>query len=250
MFPIVHYYTNKTFIKEGNSFLIWGGLFPDLASNAGINRDYAHQIGEPFYYYCKKNAPHAIPLAKGIMGHGIKPFGMDYYADEYWPGGKKGWCFQKGEKWAEKVGIATSLPEELWYWKSHNFIEMSLDLLLNKEYPQLREDLLKGLSNKIILKEASSILAEYLEIDGQKIEDALKRAVVVFSLIDLSPLDMAKKQAQAYIRRHEVYGADICAMAGVLEEITLTLDYRQFLSQAVKLTGEMLDAFPDKTEIS
>ena len=246
MFPIVHYYTNKAFIKNGGHFLIWGGLFPDLAANAGINRDDAHQMGDPFYRYCVKNAPYAIPLAKGILGHGIKPFGMDYYADEYWPGGKKGWCFQKGEAWNRKVGLSTSLPEKLWYWKAHNFIEMSLDLLMYAEYPQLREELLIGLDDGDSLKESSIILGNYLGIENQKIVDALKRAVIVFSLIELSPLDMAKKQAQAFIRRHNVYGSDIYAMAGVLEEISQSLDYREFLIQAVKLTGDMLNTYPDK----
>lgn len=229
MFPIVHYFTNKTFNQKGGAFLILGGIFPDLASSAGIKRDDAHQVGESFYYYCLENAREGLPLARGILGHGIKPYGMDYYADEYWPGGERGWCFQQGKSWARKVGQSTLLPEELWYWKSHNFIEMALDLLVDREHPELKNEILRGISDESQIREAAGLLATFFDLDHIIIADALKRATAVFSIENLSPLDMAKKQAEAFKRRHMVYNSDVFAMAELLEEIAQSLDYRSTL---------------------
>ena len=107
MFPIVHHLTNITIDKNVSELTILGGLFPDLAIGAGIDRNKAHQMGAQFYSWCKDSAPEGLPLARGIICHGDKPCGLDYYADEAWPPGQRGWCFQKGIPYSQQVAAST-----------------------------------------------------------------------------------------------------------------------------------------------
>ena len=93
MFPLVHYFVNRQIYGSVPTLMALGGIFPDLAAGAGMNRDKAHEMGANFHTWCKNNAPEGIPLSIGIASHGINPHGVDYFSDEFWPGYKKGWCF-------------------------------------------------------------------------------------------------------------------------------------------------------------
>ena len=107
MFPIVHHYADTLLNPATDALMIYGGLFPDLASSAGLTRNFAHTCGPAFYAWAKKNAPEALPMARAVLCHGTVPPGLDHYADESWGEGPKGWCFQRGARYMEGVRRAT-----------------------------------------------------------------------------------------------------------------------------------------------
>ena len=242
MFPIVHYYTNIIAYEQVPPLMALGGLFPDLAAGAGIARDEAHQMGTDFYRWCAAKAPGMLPLARGIISHGAMPYGVDYYADEYWPGGEKGWCFQQGKPWIERITAVTRLPERLGWWKSHNFVEMSYELLAVEQYPSIGANIMAALMDHALLKEAAAALSLYTAKDSEIIIDVFRKAPHIFALEEVSPQALAIRQEAAFRRRHNIYDADTIGMATLLTEMKEALreGYGPYMAEMTKLVKEML----------
>jgi hypothetical protein len=243
MFPIVHYYANLAVYGQTPPLMALGGLFPDLASGAGMERDEAHTMGAGFYRWCAQKAPEMLPLARGVVSHGIMPFGVDYYADEYWPDCEKGWCFEQGKPWIERINAVTRLPERLGWWKSHNFVEMSYELLTIEQFPSIGAEIMAALSDSALLEEAARALNRYTNKDSKLIIDMFSIAPQIFSLAEVSPRTLAERQDAAFRRRHNVYDADIEGMAALLTEMKETLrpGYGAYMSEMTGLVGAMLE---------
>lgn len=245
MFPIVHHRINKLIFNQTSPLLILGALFPDMASTSGYNRNEAHIMGEVFASWCKLNAPWSMDLAKGIISHGCNPFGVDYYSDEFWPGGEKGWCFQQGVPWMNEVASVTHLPENLIWWKAHNFVEMSLELLMIEEDPKLNSDILTAIDDQSAVKEVSQLLTAYAGLDQSKIAYAFNIVPEVFALAEVTPEILASKQGRAFRLRHQVYDYDQEQMAELLRSMSNALKKTAdpFLKQVEKLVGEILSKY-------
>ena len=242
MFPIVHHYANIIAYGQTPSLMVLGGLFPDLASGAGLERNEAHQMGAAFYAWCAKEAVQALPLARGIISHGIKPYGVDYYADEYWPGCERGWCFEQGRPWIEKIAAVTRLSQRLWWWKSHNFVEMTGELLTIEQYPDIAAAILAAVQDEAALKEAAEVLHRYSGRDKELIGAMFRKAPDIFALEEVNARALAERQGEAFRRRHNVYNADTGGMAALLQEMKEALreDYLLYLDEANALVKSML----------
>jgi hypothetical protein len=219
-----------------------GGLFPDLASGTGLTRNEAHQMGAAFYSWCASEAPDMLPLARGIISHGTIPYGVDHHADEHWPGCEKGWCFEQGKPWIERVTAVTRLPERLGWWKSHNFVEMSYELLTIERCPFIGGHIMAALNDEALVDCAATELSRYTGKDMELIGDIFRQAPHLFALEEVSPLVLARRQDSAFRRRHNVYDADIEGMATLLAEMKEALrpGYGPFMAEMTSLVGKML----------
>ena len=242
MFPIVHYYANMIVYGQVEPLMALGGLFPDLASGTGLTRDEGHQMGAAFFRWCTAEAPAMLPLARGIVSHGIMPYGVDYYADEYWPGCEKGWCFEQGKPWIERIAAVTRLPERFGWWKSHNFAEMSYELLTIEIFPAIGEKILAALSNNAVVEAAARALSLYTGKDSKRISDMFRLAPQIFSLEEVTPLSLAERQHDAFRYRHNVHNADVAGMAALLSEIKESLrpGYAPYMREMTGLVARML----------
>ena len=241
MFPIVHYYANLAAYGQVPSLMVLGGLFPDLASGAGMERNDAHQMGAGFHSWCAMEAVQALPLARGVISHGVMPFGVDYYADEYWPGCERGWCFEQGRPWIEKIAAVTRLPERLWWWKSHNFVEMSYELLTTEQYPGIATAIMEAIGDEALLQEAAEILHGYTGRDKGLISGMFRKTPRIFALEEVNARTLAERQSVAF-RRHNIQNADIGGMTALLEEMKEALreGYAIYMDEANKLVKKML----------
>lgn len=245
MFPLIHYFTNKKIFGLVPPLMILGGFYPDFAAGGGYNRDEAHLMGDAFYKWCLENQPEALPLARGILSHGSAPGGVDYFADEHWPNCERGWCFEEGKPWMNKIAAASKLPENLIFWKSHNFVEMTYELIANSDDKNLSKELLSVIDNKNAIEYAADVLAAYTGCDKVKIAAMFNKAAYIFALEEVTSLAMAEKQKQAYVFRHNIVDSDVPGMAAVLDEMTAELRqrYYPYMDQSTKLVGEMLDRY-------
>lgn len=245
MFPLVHYFVNSQIINPVPSLMALGGLFPDIATAAGVDRDAAHSLGGPFHAWCKMSAPKMIPLAKGIISHGIDPHGVDYYADEYWPGGQKGWCFQHGEKYMAQVAQVTQLPPNLIWWKSHNFIEMGCELITDRDQPKIKDALRAAIEDRAAIREAAAALAAYTGIASENIVGAFARVPDIFAIDEISAKKLADKQNISFALRHRVTAADPPAMAKLICQISRELEpfYYPFFEKIIAKTGRVLSGY-------
>jgi hypothetical protein len=242
MFPIVHYYANIVADGQTPPRMALGGLFPDLASGIGITRDEAHRMGADFCRWCAIEAPDILPLARGIISHGALPFGVDYYADEYWPDCEKGWCFEQGKPWIDRIMSVTHLPERLAWWKSHNFVEMSYELLTIEQYPFIGANIMAALNDDAVLAYAATNLNRYTGKDTELIIDMFRQAPQIFALEEICPKTLAKRQEAAFRRRHNIYDANIEGMVVLLTEMTEVLrpGYALYMGEMTSLVSKML----------
>ena len=242
MFPIVHYYANTVTYGQVPPLMALGGLFPDLAAGTGMARDEAHQMGAALYRWCTAETPAMLPLALGIISHGTMPHGVDYYADEHWPDCEKGWCFEQGKPWIERIATVTRLPERFWWWKSHNFVEMSCELLTIEACPFIGNSIMATLNDDALLSYAATELSRYTGKDRELISGMFRKAPQIFSLVEVSPRTLAQQQETAFRRRHNVFNADIEGMASLLEEMKETLrpSYITYMEEMTCLVSTML----------
>ena len=245
MFPIVHYYTNQIAYGQVPPLMVLGGLFPDLAVGTGMSRDEGHQMGAGFFEWCATQAPNMLPLARGIISHGVLPYGVDYYADEYWPGCEKGWCFDQGKPWIKRIASVTHLPQYLWWWKSHNFVEMSYELLTIDVYPFIGNKIITALADEALLDHAATELSRYTGKDKKLISAMFRKTPQIFSLKEVNPLSLAECQKNDFCRRHKVYDADVAGMAILLSDMTEALrpGYASFMTEMIKRVKEQLTIY-------
>lgn len=242
MFPLVHYFVNSKIYENVPDLMAIGGIFPDLAASAGMDRNFAHNMGREFYRWCIQNAQEAIPLARGIISHGTDPHCVDYYADEYWPGYRKGWCFMQGEAYMAEVARVTRLPEDLIWWKGHNFVEISYELLTDEKYPELRPRLLESISSKDAIDLASETLAAYSGLPEEDFRRVILNVPNIFALTEMTPLTLAEKQNIAFIHRHKVTDADVPGMAELFCRIrdAMRPGYDTYFTKVIKETATIL----------
>lgn len=270
MFPLVHYAVNQQIFGKVSPLMAIGGLWPDMAIGANVQREAGHSKCKDFYCWCKKNAPDYLDLAKGALTHSTEPGCVDYYADEHFPEDlvcqgrpqpnielcqqrfmtdkyrseyPKGWCFAYGEAYLNEVSASTRLPDRLIWWKGHNFIEMGYELLTNEVSPQIKKNLLDLSCNKEAIADAAEILAEYYEASAERIKLIYSRIPILFALREVNPLALAKKQRRLFIMRFNHGGADTQAMADLIEKIQddIRPSYQPLMNYLADHAKETLD---------
>jgi len=245
MFPLVHYFVNRQIFENVSPLMTLGGIFPDLAAAAGMDRDTGHTMGKDLYDWCKKEAPQGLDLARGIISHGTEPHGVDHYADEYFSGYKKGWCFLQGERYMQQVAAVTHLPDDLIWWKSHNFVEISYELLTAEKYPELIDDLLKDIYDQDAICCAAKLLSRYSGIKEADFTAAFENIPNIFALKDMSPLTLAEKQNNAFMVRHKIFDGDVPGMADLFCIIRddLRAGYDSFFTPLIKKIAVLLSGY-------
>ena len=245
MFPLVHYFVNKKIFGDVPKLMVLGGLWPDLAIGTGYNRNAAHEMGAEFYVWCKENAPQAIPLAQGIISHGSKPFCVDYYSDEYWPGCERGFAFAKGVPYIQRVGETTRMPERFWKWKAHNFVEMSFELMASEKNPNLAPELLAAVADHEAKNIAAIALSAYTGKSWDSIYNMFSRTTDIFAIKKVSPFTLSDKQCEANVMRFKIFDSDRDSMAKLLQDMCADLQstFPLFINRVVCHTADVLDQY-------
>ncbi len=247
MFPLVHYFVNKKIYQSTEKLLILGGLWPDLAGRTGFDRNRAHAMGDDFYRWCQAQAPEALPLARGVLGHGIEPHCVDHYADELWGEGPKGWCFQMGRPYEQAVGRTTGLGPEYAWWKSHNFVEICGELYIDRRFPGLGAEILAATQDETTLDRAAAVLSAYCGCPPERVRETFALGGQIFTLTDLSYRNLAEKQAVsiALRLRDPDHVCDVPSMADLLAQMDRELDgaYEDFLPAVVALCRPVMERY-------
>ncbi len=246
MFPLVHYAVNKKIYGQVSPLMIIGGLWPDMAVGAKVQREDGHTKCKEFFTWCKENAPDYLDLARGALSHSSEPGCVDYFADEYYPEDlvceakpqpgldimhsrfiaekycseyPKGWCFVGGEKYLEEVSAATGLPDGLIWWKGHNFVEMGYELLADEQDPSMKEHILETSHDKQQIAQAAEVLAAFYNASAERIKLIYSRIPILFALKEVNAQTLAIKQRRLFIIRFNHGTANQAAMAELINRI-------------------------------
>lgn len=257
MYPLVHYYVNQQVFGEVSHLTALGALWPDLAVGAGGDRDGAHSQGVAFFYWCRANMPEALDAARGMIGHGIDPPCVDYYADEYWPDHIRGYMFREALPYLDQVAACTGLdgetnipllprggepPRSNVWWKAHNLIEMAYEIITSRHDPQIGTHILEAVADTQALSLFAQAIHGWQGLEIRSITDIFSAVPVSYALVDAEALAQAKVQAASMHHRFSSYDVDIPALAALLERISSDQagKYPIFIDLLVERTREQM----------
>jgi hypothetical protein len=151
MFPLTHIWFSEKVLGYMNNLTVLGAVFPDIVITKCLKYDNTHNVGFGIYEHFKKTNPSFMDFVKSMLTHTVNPNGLDYYSDEAYLNGYKGYCFQKGMEIEKEVIDACNIPEEYGLWKAHNFIEMGVELNIADSEPKLSQILHNSFCDKDLI---------------------------------------------------------------------------------------------------
>ncbi len=245
MFPITHIWFAERLLKTRDNGLTLGAVFPDIVITGCLDYKQTHYCGRSLYEYLKGEASF---FARGMITHTIDPRGLDYYGDESYKQGYKGYCFQKGQSIVDRVIKACRLPEEFGLWKAHNFIEMGIELNILQEDPGLAGALHRAFCDEANLRQAGELLESYFDLKKYCINESFKRFSEYIELENSNSHKLAAKYDMQMRSKHGI-SIDISEAAEIIEACRSLVkeDFPQFIEDC---SGLVLDLFEggDKNE--
>lgn len=127
MYPLTHVYFAEMVLGKMNDSVALGSIFPDMAIGSGVHRDVSHGSGLEIFRFLQSRDK-LIDFALANITHGVNPDGLDFYGDEENPPYERGYCFEKGRTLVEATICACNIPTEMGWWKSHNIVEMGIEM--------------------------------------------------------------------------------------------------------------------------
>ncbi|HAP93253.1 MAG TPA: hypothetical protein DCM26_01350 [Desulfotomaculum sp.] len=132
MYPQTHVYFAEKVFGFLSPALVLGSIFPDIVAGIYPDRQESHGRGAEMLI-CMQQEEDLYDFARGVVTHGINPKGLDYYGDEKFLAFERGYCFEKGRPLVEETIRACNLPPKMGWWKSHNIIEMGIELHIKNQ---------------------------------------------------------------------------------------------------------------------
>jgi hypothetical protein len=166
MFPITHIGFAEKVMNFRNSSVILGAVYPDIVITGCLDYKQTHYCGFELYDYLKGYCP---DFAQAMITHTVKPMGLDYYGDESYKEGYKGYCFQKAQLIVDRVIDACNIPESFGLWKAHNFVEMGIELNTIESQPYLVEELHKAFLDKAAIEQIARPIEHYYGLMNNEI---------------------------------------------------------------------------------
>lgn len=244
MFPITHIWFSRKVLGYINNMTVLGSIFPDTAISGFLVHEQTHKVGLEFYDFFEDKFPEYIDFAKGVVTHTINPRGLDFYADEEYGRGAKGYCFQKAEQIEKEVINACNIPEAFGLWKAHNFIEMGIELNLAESEKALIDRLHDGLIDNSLINALTCPLETYFGMEKLSVVECMKRFSGFVELTHLNSTTLAQKYNRQMQAKHGI-SINIEECGRIIERSRVIVkddfnDFAEFCTEKVKkmLKGE------------
>ena len=239
MYPQTHLYFAEKVLGKISDEITLGSIFPDFIISKTLDHKFAHQSGQKIYDLCR-NSGSFLDLALAVITHGINPQGLDYFGDEKYLDFERGYCFEKGKPFIEETVKACNIPSRMGWWKSHNIIEMGIELQINQINdfgPVVR----RALNNVPLLKELDDLLSS---ITSEKSLSLVQKASLFIDHIETGAItanSLAAKYNTQMITKHNI-SVNIPQVAVLIEKaaIAVTNDLEDFFQYAVRRVSETL----------
>lgn len=156
MFPQTHVHFAQRVLGSITDAAALGSIFPDMIISPAIGHKQAHSLGE-ILMKSTGGGSEWRDFTRGVITHGIKPCGLDFYGDEKYPGYSRGYCFEKARPLVKQTTEACNIPHHMGWWKAHNIVEMGIELHIsgNGQYGEMiskacgNEQLVRHISEKL-----------------------------------------------------------------------------------------------------
>jgi len=204
LFPITHIYFSNKILGRLDNMMALGAVFPDITISGVLSYDKTHKEGIGLYNHFKFFHQEYMDFANAMITHTVDPKGLDYYGDEQYLEGYKGYCFQKGKVIENETIEICNIPNEYSLWKAHNIIEMAVELIIherNKEYGELLSNSFK---DKELLQCICSASEDYYKLNKGVLYKCIEKFSSFVELNDLNSLTLARKYDMQMKAKHGI----------------------------------------------
>lgn len=242
MFPVTHVYVIERLIPSAGPLHRLGGVFPDAVLTNGLPWARTHCSGAELHAFLEAQFPAGLPFAVGVISHGCLPQGLDYYTDERYNTGKRGYAFQQAEPYAARVARICHLPSDMGLWKAHNFVEMAVEWLIVQQHPGLGKRLRAAFLEPSLFSELGPYLGRFYECDGEALLRSLPAMLPFLALEEASPVVLAERYQRQVRMKHGVDAIELPEAAALIEEIASAIQPScwAFLEDVLERIARML----------
>lgn len=245
MFPITHIWFCRKVLGYSNNMTVLGSIFPDTVIKCSLNRDQTHNVGWGLYKYLNNNRNEYLEFARAMATHTVNPRGLDFYGDEEYGDGYKGYCFQKAAVIEKEVIEACNIPVEFGLWKAHNFIEMGIEMNIAECERELMTVFHKGLTDYCLIKEISLYLDKYYGLKDNSTAECFSKFTEFMELQDLNSYSLANRYNIQMQYKHGI-SIDISKCSNIIEKARIIAheDFENFMEFCAGKVKAMLKEEP------
>lgn len=222
MFPYTHICFAKDVLGDLTSEMVLGAVFPDTVISGYLEHGETHRRSAQLHSFLSRVGLFQN-FAKAAMTHGTTPEGLDYFCDEKYLDLPRGFAFEQARPIVDKVVKACKLPEEMGWWKAHNFIEMSCELWMYNNRRDCDGYLTKALDNHDLILALSELLSPFFDIPIGKVAMSFPIYGEYVLLDEVTAPKLAEKFQLQTKKKHGI-NIDIPAAAAIIEEALVIVD--------------------------
>lgn len=241
MFPITHIWFSRKVLGYINNMTVLGSIFPDTVIKCCLTHEQTHNIGWGLYEYLKSYSEEYLDFARAMVTHTVYPKGLDFYGDEEYGGGCKGYCFQKAAEIEHEVIAACNIPQKFGLWKAHNFIEMGIEMNIEDSEKGLIDVFTKALSDRLMVQKLSFKLDKYFKLQDGSVADCFSKFTEFMELKDLSSFALASRYNTQMQVKHGI-SINISESSKIIEKSRTIVqdDFDSFIDYCTEKVVNML----------
>lgn len=241
MFPLTHIWFSKRVLGYVSNMTVLGSVFPDTVIKCCLTYDQTHNAGWKLYDYFKEQSEEYIDFARAMVTHTVNPRGLDFYGDEEYREGYKGYCFQKAVEIEKEVIAACNIPEKFGLWKAHNFIEMGIEMNITDSEKGLMDMFSIALNDRTLVREISNHLDRYFGLQDRSLADCFCRFTNFMELKELSSIALAIRYNSQMEAKHGI-NIDVSKCSEIIEKsrIIVREDFDGFIECCIDKVKAML----------
>jgi len=241
MFPITHIWFSRKVLGYINKMTVLGSIFPDTVIKCCLTHGQTHNVGWGLYECFKNYSEEYLDFAKAMATHTVNPQGLDFYGDEEYGSGCKGYCFQKAAEIELEVIDACNIPHKFGIWKAHNFIEMGIEMNIEDSEKELTDIFAEALRDSLIVGELSSRLDKYFKLKDGSVADCFSKFTDFMELKGLNSFALASRYNTQMQVKHGI-NINILKSSEIIEKSRTIVwdDFDSFIDYCTEKVVNML----------
>ena len=241
MFPLTHIWFSRRVLGYVNNMTVLGSVFPDTVIKCCLTYDQTHNVGWGLYEYFRDHSEEHLDFARAVVTHTVNPKGLDFYGDEEYGNGYKGYCFQKAVEIEKEVISACNIPDKFGLWKAHNFIEMGIEMNIANSENELVNIFHKGLTDSHLINELSTRIDKYFGLKERSAADCFGKFTEFMELQELSSFALANRYNTQMQVKHGIK-IDISKSSDIIEKSRTIVqeDFESFIDYCTEKVETML----------
>lgn len=216
MFPYTHICFAKDVLGRLNHEVVLGAVFADTVITGPLAHEDTHRRAGELFEYLARLEWHR-DFALGALTHSVVPAGLDYYCDEKYLDFERGYAFETGRTLVSRVISCCRLPEQMGWWKAHNFIEMSTELQFYRRRGEAYHLLRDALAEHELIARLSTALAGFYQASATELAASFPDYGSFVLLNEVTPLSLAEKYDRQMQQKHGI-SIDVPGAANLIEE--------------------------------